>query len=46
MSYEEFLEQIKRQIQERMGDGAAISVFQVRKNNGVLMESHSFMKKN
>ena len=43
MSYEEFLEQIKRQIQERMGDGAAISVFQVRKNNGVLLDGLSIL---
>ena len=43
MSYEEFLVQVKGQIQTRMGKNAAVSIFPVRKNNAVLLDGLSIL---
>lgn len=43
MSYEQFLEQVKGQIQASLGKGAVVSVFPVRKNNAVLLDGLSIL---
>ena len=43
MSYEEFLEQVKGQIQAKLGKDMSVSVFPVRKNNAVLLDGLSIL---